>query len=115
MPGLVALQEAAQPIPNPNGVPGLVALQEAAQIDLLESAYTLPGLSFSMDQLFEEIRRHYPSFEFQVPSACRQCAVSVLSACCWCVVSVPLVCRQFDVGVLSVYYWWLLLNYSTSL
>lgn len=45
---------------------GLVALQETAQNDLLESAYTLPGLSFSMDQLFEEIRRHYPSFEFQV-------------------------------------------------
>ena len=92
VPCLVALQEAAQP--NPNAVPGLVALQETAQNDLLESAYTLPGLSFSMDQLFEEIRRHYPSFEFQVPSACRLRVFSVL-----------LVCRQCSVGMSSVFRW----------
>mmetsp|Transcript_2880 Transcript_2880/g.8710 ORF Transcript_2880/g.8710 Transcript_2880/m.8710 type:complete len:484 (-) Transcript_2880:56-1507(-) len=47
---------------------GLVALQEADE-ELLEEperGYCLPGLSFSANELFAEIRRHHPGFGFRV-------------------------------------------------
>ena len=47
---------------------GLVALQEA-EPDVLaepENGYCIPGLSFSANELFSEIRKHYPGFGFRV-------------------------------------------------
>mmetsp|Transcript_4090 Transcript_4090/g.12062 ORF Transcript_4090/g.12062 Transcript_4090/m.12062 type:complete len:490 (-) Transcript_4090:37-1506(-) len=47
---------------------GLVALQEADEAALLEPqrGYCIPGLSFSANELFAEIRRHHPGFGFRV-------------------------------------------------
>ena len=47
---------------------GLIALQEADARALVEPerGYCLPGLSFSPRELFAEIRKHYPGFEFRV-------------------------------------------------
>merc|ERR1712194_202772 len=46
---------------------GLIALQDAKKEDLKEpqSGYAIPGLSFSAEELFAEIRRkHHPEFEY---------------------------------------------------
>jgi len=47
---------------------GLIALQEADEETLIEPehGYCLPGLSFSANELFAEIRKHYPGFGFRV-------------------------------------------------
>ena len=47
---------------------GLVALQEAdeAQLTEPEHGYCVPGLSFTPNELFAEIRKHYPGFGFRV-------------------------------------------------
>ncbi len=47
---------------------GLVALQEADEAALTEpeQGYCIPGLSFSANELFAEIRKHYPGFGFRV-------------------------------------------------
>lgn len=47
---------------------GLCALQEADEGKLLEPehGYCLPGFSFTANELFAEIRKHYPQFEFTV-------------------------------------------------
>jgi len=47
---------------------GLIALQEADEDLLLEpqQGYCIPGLSFSANELFAEIRKHYPGFGFRV-------------------------------------------------
>ena len=47
---------------------GLIALQEADAKDLLEpqNGYCIPGLSFSPNELFAEIRKHHPGFGFRV-------------------------------------------------
>ncbi len=47
---------------------GLVALQEADEQTLVEPehGYCIPGLSFAPNQLFSEIRKHCPGFEFTV-------------------------------------------------
>lgn len=47
---------------------GLIALQEAEEEALAEPqhGYCIPGLSFSPNQLFSEIRKHRPDFEFTV-------------------------------------------------
>jgi hypothetical protein len=44
---------------------GLVALQFAKESELQEPqrGYTIPGISFTANQLFHEIRQHVPSFE----------------------------------------------------
>jgi len=47
---------------------GLIALQEADE-DLLgepQQGYCIPGLSFSANELFAEIRKHQPGFGFRV-------------------------------------------------
>jgi len=47
---------------------GLVALQEADEAVLTEPqhGYCVPGLSFTPNELFAEIRKHHPAFEFSV-------------------------------------------------
>merc|ERR1711860_382052 len=47
---------------------GLVALQDASESQLAqpERGYAVPGLSFTPNQLFAEIRRHVPGFEVTV-------------------------------------------------
>ncbi|GMH49576.1 hypothetical protein TrVE_jg2005 [Triparma verrucosa] len=47
---------------------GLVALQEAEEEDLKEPerGYCIPGLSFTPNELFTEIRKHHPGFGFRV-------------------------------------------------
>ena len=47
---------------------GLVALQEAdeAQLTEPEHGYCIPGLSFTPNELFAEIRKHHPGFGFRV-------------------------------------------------
>jgi len=47
---------------------GLVALQEADESDLCEPdhGYCLPGLSFTPNELFAEIRKHHPGFGYRV-------------------------------------------------
>eukprot|EP00946_MAST-07B_sp_MAST-7B-sp1_P001881 g1881.t1 len=47
---------------------GLCALQEAEESQLTEPSrgYCIPGLSFSANELFAEIRKHYPGFGFRV-------------------------------------------------
>mmetsp|Transcript_21468 Transcript_21468/g.42848 ORF Transcript_21468/g.42848 Transcript_21468/m.42848 type:complete len:466 (+) Transcript_21468:123-1520(+) len=47
---------------------GLVALQEADEGDLKEPerGYCIPGLSFTPNELFAEIRKHHPGFGFRV-------------------------------------------------
>ena len=47
---------------------GLIALQEADEAALTEpeQGYCIPGLSFSANELFAEIRKHYPGFGFRV-------------------------------------------------
>lgn len=47
---------------------GLVALQEADESKLQEpqNGYTIPGLSFTPNELFAEIRKHHPGFGFRV-------------------------------------------------
>eukprot|EP00658_Telonema_sp_P-2_P056003 TRINITY_DN44501_c0_g1_i1.p1 TRINITY_DN44501_c0_g1~~TRINITY_DN44501_c0_g1_i1.p1 ORF type:complete len:500 (+),score=99.64 TRINITY_DN44501_c0_g1_i1:160-1659(+) len=47
---------------------GLIALQEADPHSLVEPerGYCIPGLSFSANQLFAEIRKHQPGFGFRV-------------------------------------------------
>jgi len=47
---------------------GLIALQEADEETLIEPehGYCLPGLSFSPNELFAEIRKHHPGFGFRV-------------------------------------------------
>jgi len=47
---------------------GLVALQEAPEAKLAEPqrGYALPGLAFTPNELFAEIRRHHPGFGFRV-------------------------------------------------
>ncbi|KAH8050490.1 L-threonine 3-dehydrogenase [Aureococcus anophagefferens] len=44
---------------------GLVALQEAEPDVLAEPEQLHPGLSFSANELFSEIRKHYPGFGFR--------------------------------------------------
>jgi hypothetical protein len=43
---------------------GLIALQEADESQLTEPehGYCIPGLSFTPNELFTEIRKHYPGF-----------------------------------------------------
>jgi len=47
---------------------GLIALQEADEHQLLEPqrGYCIPGLSFTANELFAEIRKHHPGFGFRV-------------------------------------------------
>jgi hypothetical protein len=47
---------------------GLIALQEADEHSLHEPqhGYAIPGLSFSANELFAEIRKHHPGFGFRV-------------------------------------------------
>ena len=47
---------------------GLIALQEADEAALLEPerGYCLPGLSFTPNELFAEIRKHHPGFGYRV-------------------------------------------------
>jgi len=47
---------------------GLVALQEAdaSMLSEPEQGYALPGLSFSPNELFAEIRKHHPGFGYRV-------------------------------------------------
>lgn len=47
---------------------GLVALQEADEAGLNEpqNGYCIPGLSFTPNELFAEIRKHHPGFGFRV-------------------------------------------------
>ena len=47
---------------------GLIALQEADKADLQEPqcGYNMPGLSFTPNELFAEIRKHHPGFGFRV-------------------------------------------------
>mmetsp|Transcript_109265 Transcript_109265/g.189591 ORF Transcript_109265/g.189591 Transcript_109265/m.189591 type:complete len:336 (-) Transcript_109265:32-1039(-) len=47
---------------------GMLALQDAPKEKLLEpeSGYCLPGLTFTANELFEEIRKHEPDFETTV-------------------------------------------------
>lgn len=47
---------------------GLISLQEADQKQLHEpqQGYCIPGLSFTANELFTEIRKHYPGFGFRV-------------------------------------------------
>lgn len=47
---------------------GLVALQEADEATLAEPqhGYCVPGLSFTANELFAEIRKHHPGFGFRV-------------------------------------------------
>lgn len=47
---------------------GMISLQEAPEKQLREpeGGYCIPGLSFSADQLFDEIRRHKPDFKTTV-------------------------------------------------
>ena len=47
---------------------GLIALQEAdeAKLSEPERGYCVPGLSFSPNELFAEIRRHHPGFGYRV-------------------------------------------------
>ncbi len=47
---------------------GLVALQEANEAMLTEPerGYCVPGLSFTPQELFEEIRKHHPGFGYRV-------------------------------------------------
>jgi len=47
---------------------GLVALQEADESALQEPGhgYVLPGLSFSPNELFAEIRKHHPGFGYRI-------------------------------------------------
>ena len=47
---------------------GLIALQEAEESSLQEPerGYCIPGLSFSANELFMEIRKHHPGFGFRV-------------------------------------------------
>ncbi len=47
---------------------GLIALQEADEEQLIEPqrGYCLPGLSFTPNELFAEIKKHHPNFEFTV-------------------------------------------------
>ena len=47
---------------------GLVALQEADEAMLAEPehGYVLPGLSFTPNELFAEIRKHHPGFGYRV-------------------------------------------------
>ena len=47
---------------------GLVALQEADEDSLAEPerGYCIPGLSFTPNELFAEIRKHHPGFGFRV-------------------------------------------------
>ena len=47
---------------------GLTALQEA-EVKILnepQSGYAIPGLSFTPNELFAEIRKHHPGFGFRV-------------------------------------------------
>jgi len=47
---------------------GLIALQDAEESDLIEPerGYCIPGLSFTPNELFVEIRKHHPGFGFRV-------------------------------------------------
>ena len=47
---------------------GLIALQEAPEEQLTEPehGYCVPGLSFSPRELFAEIQKHHPAFEYTV-------------------------------------------------
>jgi len=47
---------------------GLVALQEADEARLVEpeQGYVVPGLSFTPNELFAEIRKHHPGFGYRV-------------------------------------------------
>jgi len=47
---------------------GLIALQEAEPHELTEpeNGYCIPGLSFTPNELFAEIRKHHPGFGFRV-------------------------------------------------
>eukprot|EP01043_Picozoa_sp_COSAG02_P028987 COSAG02_NODE_1785_length_10940_cov_9.153399_12_plen_396_part_00 len=47
---------------------GLIAMQEADASELLEpeQGYCIPGLSFTPNELFAEIRKHFPGFGFRV-------------------------------------------------
>jgi len=47
---------------------GLIALQEADESELNEPqhGYCIPGLSFTANELFAEIRQHHPGFGFRV-------------------------------------------------
>lgn len=47
---------------------GLIALQEADAKNLVEPqcGYCIPGLSFTPNELFAEIRKHHPGFGFRV-------------------------------------------------
>lgn len=47
---------------------GLLALQNADESKLLEpqNGYCIPGLSFTPNELFAEIRKHHPGFGFRV-------------------------------------------------
>ena len=47
---------------------GLVALQEADESKLFEpeQGYCIPGLSFSPNELFREIRKHHPGFGYRI-------------------------------------------------
>ena len=46
---------------------GLIALQEAEPHELTEpeNGYCIPGLSFTPNELFAEIRKHHPGFGFR--------------------------------------------------
>ena len=46
---------------------GLIALQEAEPHLLTEpdNGYCIPGLSFTPNELFAEIRKHHPGFGFR--------------------------------------------------
>jgi len=47
---------------------GLISLQDAAESRLREPdrGYCIPGLSFSAEELFQEIRRHKPDFKYTI-------------------------------------------------
>lgn len=68
---------------------GLIALQEADESKLLEPehGYAIPGLSFTPNMLFAEIRKHYPNFQVSrfssqiFPSFVSALSISDLLAC----------------------------------
>jgi threonine 3-dehydrogenase len=59
---------------------GLVSLQEADPKNLQEPqcGYAIPGLSFTANELFAEIRKHHPGFGYRVPPAPSRCCPLVL-------------------------------------
>ncbi len=66
---------------------GLISLQEAdpAKLNEPQSGYAIPGLSFTPNELFAEIRKHHPGFGYRVsaaapPRVVRWCAPGVRSA-----------------------------------